>query len=53
MVIFCTFFEIFQGFKEIWETLCTNFVNYLMEILGMKLFQRDFRKMAVKLPVKS
>ncbi len=53
MIIFCTFFEIVQGFKEIWETFCTEFVNYLVEILRMTLLQKEFGKTIVKLPGKS
>ncbi len=34
----------FLGFKEIWETFCSDFVNYFIEILKMKLFQEDFGK---------
>ncbi len=49
---FLRFFEI-VSFKEIWETFCTDFVNYFVEILRMKLFRKDFGKTAVKLLVKS
>ncbi len=41
------------GFKKIWETLCTDFINYYVEILRIKLFQKDFGKTVFKLPVKS
>ncbi len=41
MFIFCTFFWNFYGFKEIVETFRTDFVNYLVEILRIKLFEKD------------
>ncbi len=50
---FYVFFEIFLSLKEIWETFCTDFMNYFVEILRMKLFQEDFGQTVVKLPVKS
>ncbi len=39
--LFKNFFEIL-GCKEIWETFCTDFVNYFIEILRMRYFQKDF-----------
>ncbi len=53
MVIFFTFFDIFLGFKEIWETFCTDFVNYFLQILRMNLFQEEFGKTVAKLSVTS
>ncbi len=35
------------------KTFYTDFVNYLVIILRIKLFQKDFGKTVVKLPVKS
>ncbi len=46
------FFKVY-GFKQIWGTFCIDFENYLVKILRIKLFQKDFEKMEVKLPVKS
>ncbi len=42
----------FLPFKKIWETFCTDFVNYFVEILGIKLFHNDFGKTVIKLLVK-
>ncbi len=47
------FLEIFQSFQKVWEIICSKFLNYLVQILWMKLFQEDFGKTDVKLPVKS
>ncbi len=43
---FLHFFEILD-FTKIWKTLCTDFVNYFVEILRIKLFQDDFGKTVV------
>ncbi len=44
---FLHFFEIILSFKNTLETLCTNFVNYFVEILMINLLQDDFRKTIV------
>ncbi len=51
MVFFFTVFEIFLHFKTIWETFFKDFANYFVEILETKLFEDDFGKTIVKLPV--
>ncbi len=52
MVFSLDFVEIL-GFKKICETFCRDFSKYFVEILRIKLFQDDFGKTVVKLPVKS
>ncbi len=51
MVIFFYVFLFFEilGFKEIWETFCSYFINNFVEMLRMKLFQEDVGKTLVKL----
>ncbi len=49
VIFFLCFFEIFLRFKEFRETCCTDFINYIVEILRMKLFQEYFGKIVVKL----
>ncbi len=52
MVIFSPLLEMFLHVKKIWETFCTDFVNYFVDILGTKLFWDDFGKTVVQFSVK-
>ncbi len=49
------FSDLWRGWKLIkliYVNFFTNFVKYFIEILGIKLFQDDFGRTVVKLPVK-
>ncbi len=53
MVIFLrVFLKSFKVLRKLGETFCTDFLNYSVEILWMKLLQENFGKAVVKLPVK-